>query len=385
MPLCCVDCKPCNTGCIRALFKCRRPTFQLRRALGKMKVGGGRRRRRRAGSFSSVRAVFWPLMSMRSDADARADDRPPSASTDDSGGGARAPSPSLADDSPRGAASTTAARVLALQARLGDAASSPPARTATTAECSRCRPTRLGGDAATPPPPMTKTTAEAVKAGSIRVQAVREHAKVVVDEVEDVEVACRSFEKHLMEMLVEERKVMDLTEVEELLCCWEKLRSPVFVQLVGRFYGELCMDLFSGGSDDDDDVSCEQQQVEIKWILAQKPLPVPRRYAELKRSNRELTPRPGEEMDESKRRLYVVAKTFFTMEERFPKLQEWVCEQLAVNGGVVLDDEWAKRKAEAQAIVDRKWPKIEAKIQDILRIQAQAGCQSDSVSDDQDD
>ncbi|KAK2630713.1 hypothetical protein QOZ80_7BG0612930 [Eleusine coracana subsp. coracana] len=264
MPLCCVDCKPCNTGCIRALFKCRCPTFQLRRALGKMKVGDGRRRRRRAGSFSSVRAVFWPLMSMRSDADARADDRPPSAST---------------DDSPRGAASTTAARVLALQARLGEAASSPPARTATISAARSPSPspardvtaptttaarvlalqTRLGGDAATPPSLKTKTTPEAVKAGSIRVQAVREHAKVVDDEVEDVEGACRSFEKHLMEMLVEERKVMDLTDVEELLCCWEKLRSPVFVQLVGRFYGELCMDLFSG-SDDDDDLSCEQQQ-----------------------------------------------------------------------------------------------------------------------------
>ncbi|GJN33424.1 hypothetical protein PR202_gb22022 [Eleusine coracana subsp. coracana] len=207
MPLCCVDCKPCNTGCIRALFKCRCPTFQLRRALGKMKVGDGRRRRRRAGSFSSVRAVFWPLMSMRSDADARADDRPPSAST---------------DDSPRGAASTTAARARDVTAPT------------TTAARVLALQTRLGGD-------------------------VREHAKVVDDEVEDVEGACRSFEKHLMEMLVEERKVMDLTDVEELLCCWEKLRSPVFVQLVGRFYGELCMDLFSG-SDDDDDLSCEQQQ-----------------------------------------------------------------------------------------------------------------------------
>ncbi|GJN10679.1 hypothetical protein PR202_ga28794 [Eleusine coracana subsp. coracana] len=44
---------------------------------------------------------------------------------------------------------------------------------------------------------------------------------------------------------------MDLMNVEELLCCWEKLRYPVFVQFAGRFYGELCMDLFSGGSDDD--------------------------------------------------------------------------------------------------------------------------------------
>ncbi|EMS57510.1 hypothetical protein TRIUR3_06436 [Triticum urartu] len=57
-----------------------------------------------------------------------------------------------------------------------------------------------------------------------------------------------------MEMLVEEAKVGDLMDVEELLGCWEKLRSPVFVRLVGRFYGDLCMDLFS---DLDDDVSSE--------------------------------------------------------------------------------------------------------------------------------
>jgi hypothetical protein len=255
---CCVECKPCDAA--RALFKCRRPTFQLRRAFGKVKVGGGgRRRRRRPGSFSSVRAVFWPLMSMRSDVD----DRPPSASTDDSG--ARAPSPSLDDTPAAGAASVTAARVLALQARLGEEAASvttaatgaaprapSPARDDTTT--SACRvlalQTRLGDDDAASPLPS--------KAGSIRVQAVREHANAaVIDDrksVEDVELACRSFEKHLMEMVVEERKVLDLTDVEELLCCWEKLRSPVFVQLVGRFYGDLCMDLFYGS---DADVSSE--------------------------------------------------------------------------------------------------------------------------------
>jgi len=187
-----------------------------------MKVGvGGTRRRRRAGSFSSVRAVFWPLMSMRSEADARndaaAESRPPaSASTDGSvvSVGARAPSPSLDNDTPGATASTTAARVLALQARL-DAA---PRQLALTPAVS-----------------------------SIGV-AAREEARAIVrhgEEAADVEAACRSFERHLVEMLVEERKVMDLTNVEELLCCWEKLRCPAFVKLVGRFYGELCRDLFT--------------------------------------------------------------------------------------------------------------------------------------------
>ncbi|OEL23698.1 hypothetical protein BAE44_0015286 [Dichanthelium oligosanthes] len=210
-----------------------------------MKVGGTRRRRR-AGSFSSVRAVFWPLMSMRSEADARndstagVDSRPPSASTDGSsiGGGALAPSPSLDNDTPGATASTTAARVLALQARLGE---SPP----------RAAPQQLA-----------LTTTAAAKVRSIGVVALREQqAKaIVVSHGDDVEAACRSFERHLMEMVVEERKVMDLTDVEELLCCWEKLRCPALVQLVGRFYGELCMDLFSGR---DDDVSSESEDLTV--------------------------------------------------------------------------------------------------------------------------
>ncbi|PUZ73451.1 hypothetical protein GQ55_2G475200 [Panicum hallii var. hallii] len=184
MPLCCVECKPCKGHCLPGLFKSRQ---QLRRAFGKMKVGGTRRRRR-AGSFSSVRAVFWPLMSMRSEADAAADSRPPaSASTD--GSVARL------DEAPQ-LALTTAAPAAAI-----------------------------------------------AKVSSIGV-AAREEARAI-EEVGNVEAACRSFERHLVEMLVEERKVMDLTDVEELLRCWEKLRCPAFVQLVGRFYGELCMDLFS--------------------------------------------------------------------------------------------------------------------------------------------
>ncbi|XP_022680378.1 uncharacterized protein LOC111256460 [Setaria italica] len=198
-------------------------------------------------SFSSVRAVFWPLMSMRSEADARndtaaVDSRPPSASTDGSVG-ARAPSPSLDNDTPGATASTTASRVLALQARLGEAPRAAPQQLSLT----------------TAAPQQLALTA-AAKVSSIGV-AAREEAKAIVrhgEEVGDVEAACRSFERHLMEMLVEERKVMDLTDVEELLCCWEKLRCPAFVQLVGRFYGELCMDLFSAR--DADVVSSESAE-----------------------------------------------------------------------------------------------------------------------------
>ncbi|GAB2249393.1 hypothetical protein Droror1_Dr00012752 [Drosera rotundifolia] len=64
-----------------------------------------------------------------------------------------------------------------------------------------------------------------------------------LDEVED---ECRSFENYLVEMIVEEGKLRDLMDVEELLQCWKSLNSPVFMDLVSRFYGELCKDLFSG-------------------------------------------------------------------------------------------------------------------------------------------
>ncbi|KAK3218949.1 hypothetical protein Dsin_012919 [Dipteronia sinensis] len=69
---------------------------------------------------------------------------------------------------------------------------------------------------------------------------------------EVVEDACRSFENYLVEMIVEEGKVGDLMDVEELLYCWKNLKSPVFVDLVCRFYGELCKDLFSPEDDDDE-------------------------------------------------------------------------------------------------------------------------------------
>lgn len=65
------------------------------------------------------------------------------------------------------------------------------------------------------------------------------------DDLEDVEDSCKGFENYLVEMIVEEGKVKDLMDVEELLYCWRNLKSPIFVDLVCRFYGELCKDLFS--------------------------------------------------------------------------------------------------------------------------------------------
>jgi hypothetical protein len=73
---------------------------------------------------------------------------------------------------------------------------------------------------------------------------------------EKKEEACRSFESRLMEMLVEEGKARDLQDVEELLHCWDRLKSPVFVDRVCRFYAELCNDMFPAtGHDDGGDAS----------------------------------------------------------------------------------------------------------------------------------
>jgi len=69
---------------------------------------------------------------------------------------------------------------------------------------------------------------------------------------QEVEDACRSFENYLVEMIVEEGKTRDLMDVEELLYCWKNLKCPVFIDLVSRFYGELCKDLFSPDSEEGD-------------------------------------------------------------------------------------------------------------------------------------
>ncbi|XP_039824973.1 uncharacterized protein LOC120686840 [Panicum virgatum] len=105
---------------------------------------------------------------------------------------------------------------------------------------------------------------------------------------------------------------------------------------------------------------------DIRWILRRKPLAPPDRFVALKQSNPELVPLPDEEVDEDKRRLYRLAKGFYEMEEMFPRLQEWVRAELNRKGYVELDDESAKRRAEAQAVVDREWPAIEARIKALV-------------------
>ncbi|KAL9235514.1 hypothetical protein vseg_010265 [Gypsophila vaccaria] len=72
---------------------------------------------------------------------------------------------------------------------------------------------------------------------------------------EEVEDPCRSFESCLVEMIVEDGKLKDLMDVEELLYCWRSLKSPIFVDLVSRFYGEVCDDLFSPSEEDESQIT----------------------------------------------------------------------------------------------------------------------------------
>ncbi|XP_062181805.1 uncharacterized protein LOC133886091 [Phragmites australis] len=99
---------------------------------------------------------------------------------------------------------------------------------------------------------------------------------------------------------------------------------------------------------------------DIRWFLAHKPMAGPRHYRALKESNPDLKPLPGEEMDESRERLYFMTKAFYEMEENYPKMQAWIREELKTKGYVEVDDDWVRGRAEAKAAVEEAWKKIDA-------------------------
>nr|GLL30886.1 transcription repressor OFP17-like [Ipomoea trifida] len=75
----------------------------------------------------------------------------------------------------------------------------------------------------------------------------------IPDEVDGGD-ACRRFEKCLAGIVAgEEGRIMAIRDlnmdVEDLVYCWENLRCPVFLDLVCRFYRELCKDVFSDNFD----------------------------------------------------------------------------------------------------------------------------------------
>ncbi|KAJ3676492.1 hypothetical protein LUZ60_003904 [Juncus effusus] len=184
----------CNNlfkACKRLLRLLKRPISirafrfrNLRRAVDKMSP-----KRRRRSKFRSVRAVFWPLITTKSEESDQVRELP-----------------------------------------------------CLTAE----------QDPAPFPSPVTPAYMETI----VKMRE-RESGDEEERENDGVETACRSFESYLMEMLMEERKVRDLMDVEELLYCWQRLKSPVFIELVCRFYGELCKDLFNGDDNSVDEAMSE--------------------------------------------------------------------------------------------------------------------------------
>ncbi|XP_062181180.1 uncharacterized protein LOC133885474 [Phragmites australis] len=198
-PPSCVTCNlraPCGRALTRLFriqaFSVRAFRFRnLLKAAARMSLW--RRRRRR--TFRSVRAVFWPLI-------------PPSSTP----------------------AAASAAEGEAAHGAIPEAAA-----------------TETLVHAPVPSPAYVKVVAR-LRSGRSAASGDGEA------EEEEKKEACRSFESCLMEMLVEEGKARDLQDVEELLRCWERLKSPVFVELVCRFYGELCNDLFLAAEGDDADM-----------------------------------------------------------------------------------------------------------------------------------
>uniref|UniRef100_A0A803L5L7 2Fe-2S ferredoxin-type domain-containing protein n=1 Tax=Chenopodium quinoa TaxID=63459 RepID=A0A803L5L7_CHEQI len=76
------------------------------------------------------------------------------------------------------------------------------------------------------------------------------------DDFVDVQDVCKDFENYLVEMIVEEGKVKDLMDVEELLYCWRNLKSPVFIDLTHRYF--CTTDSSKDGN--------EEQQINVTFV-----------------------------------------------------------------------------------------------------------------------
>ncbi|CAL4986779.1 unnamed protein product [Urochloa decumbens] len=113
---------------------------------------------------------------------------------------------------------------------------------------------------------------------------------------------------------------------------------------------------------------------EVQWILNHEPTCEPtNRYVELMRSNPTLIPPQWEEMDEDMRNLYFGAHMFFVLDASFPELQAWVRRELETKGYVEMDDDWIRRRKEAEQILEE------------LRAEIEAICMYDTLDEDDDD
>lgn len=235
----CTPMKPCKCKGLLGLFGAR-PFSKFLRYLRR-----NAQRRRSSRRFRSVHAVFWPLMSMRSDERERATELPglPLPETETVTELVLQPLPiepapltsaypKIESTPPPAASSSTTAKPT--PPTTSSYANVEPARPPLTSSYTKVEPTRT-----TPlTPPYVKM---ATKLKGVEVKKTKEDF--------EVQKACKNFEKYITEMLLEERKVRDLLDVEELLYCMDQLQSPAFIELVCTFYGELCLDLFSNEVD----------------------------------------------------------------------------------------------------------------------------------------
>ncbi|KAF8673249.1 hypothetical protein HU200_048802 [Digitaria exilis] len=120
---------------------------------------------------------------------------------------------------------------------------------------------------------------------------------------------------------------------------------------------------------------------EIRSILSWKPMSAPRHYEALKESSPDLTPLPDEEMDEERESLFLGAKIFYCMQERYPKMQEWIRQELETKGYVEMDDDWVRRRAEAQQAVEEGRKEIEKTIQELQFSEDDFDYDDDDASD----
>ncbi|CAF2116390.1 unnamed protein product [Brassica oleracea var. botrytis] len=74
-------------------------------------------------------------------------------------------------------------------------------------------------------------------------------ARTIKREEDAVKEACRRFEDYMIHVIVGEGKFDDLMDMEEVNYYWNNLNDPIFIELVTRFYGELCTDLFPSDND----------------------------------------------------------------------------------------------------------------------------------------
>ncbi|CAN6363358.1 unnamed protein product [Urochloa humidicola] len=201
---------------------------------------------------------------------------------------------------------------------------------------------------------------------------------------------------------VEEMEVLagDDMAVESLLT---KRKTAEEIVCGGQLFAPLLEDLASKKKAADPSAAAEEEKVaaaekppgpkarmpdrEVRRILSRKPVPAPPEFEALKQTNPDLVPLPGEEMDDEKEDLFFRAKVYYCMEERFPKLQEWVRQELATKGYVEMDYDWVRRRAEAAEALEEGRKEIEKRVKELKELgfsEDEMDFLLDSDSDDDD-